>query len=209
MEANTLTVKSRKELKKTVTRRLRKEGQIPAVVYGHNEPISISVNEREFNKKFHSVSENTIITLVEDGKQIADVLVKDYQEDITREQITHLDFFEVEKGKKLKTRVPVVIEGSSVGVKLGGVLEQLLTEVNVECLPKNIPAKIVVNIEKLDIGDSIHLNEVEVFEGVKFLDELDQIVVHVVHTRAEEVTEEEESTEEVGAETDVKEESGE
>lgn len=209
MEANTLTVKSRKELKKTVTRRLRKEGQIPAVVYGHNEPISISVNEREFNKKFHSVSENTIITLVEDGKQIADVLVKDYQEDITREQITHLDFFEVEKGKKLKTRVPVVIEGSSVGVKLGGVLEQLLTEVNVECLPKNIPAKIVVNIEKLDIGDSIHLNEVEVFEGVKFLDELDQIVVHVVHTRAEEVTEEEESTEEVGAETEVKEESGE
>lgn len=209
MEANTLTVKSRKELKKTVTRRLRKEGQIPAVVYGHNEPISISVNEREFNKKFHSVSENTIITLVEDGKQIADVLVKDYQEDITREQITHLDFFEVEKGKKLKTRVPVVIEGSSVGVKLGGVLEQLLTEVNVECLPKNIPAKLVVNIDKLDIGDSIHLNEVEVFEGVKFLDELDQIVVHVVHTRAEEVTEEEESTEEVGAETDVKEESGE
>ncbi len=209
MEANTLTVKSRKELKKTVTRRLRKEGQIPAVVYGHNEPISISVNEREFNKKFHSVSENTIITLVEDGKQIADVLVKDYQEDITREQITHLDFFEVEKGKKLKTRVPVVIEGSSVGVKLGGVLEQLLTEVNVECLPKNIPAKLVVNIDKLDIGDSIHLNEVEVFEGVKFLDELDQIVVHVVHTRAEEVTEEEEETDEVAAETDVKEESGE
>ena len=204
MEANTLTVKSRKELKKTVTKRLRKEGQIPAVVYGHKEPISISVNEREFNKKFHSVSENTIITLIEDGKEIADVLVKDYQEDITKEQILHLDFYEVERGKILKTKVPVAIEGTSEGVKLGGVLEQMMHEVNVECLPKDIPAKIIVNIDKLGIGDAIHISEIETVNGVKFLEADDQIVVHVIHTRAAEETEESEAEE-----TEEAEESGE
>ncbi len=204
MEANTLTVKSRKELKKTVTKRLRKEGQIPAVVYGHKEPISISVNEREFNKKFHSVSENTIITLIEDGKEIADVLVKDYQEDITKEQILHLDFYEVERGKILKTKVPVAIEGTSEGVKLGGVLEQMMHEVNVECLPKDIPAKIVVNIDKLGIGDAIHISEIETVNGVKFLEADDQIVVHVIHTRAAEESEESEAEE-----TEEAEESGE
>ena len=200
MEANTLTVKRRDELKKTVTKRLRKEGQIPAVVYGHKEPISISVNEREFNKKFHSVSENTIITLIEDGKEIADVLVKDYQEDITREQILHLDFFEVEKGKKLKTKVPIHVEGSSVGVKLGGVLEQLLHEMNVECLPKDIPSKIVINVDALDIGDAIHVSDVAEVKGVKFLEVDEQIVVHVVHTKAAEEPAGEEAAEESAAE---------
>ena len=209
MEANTLTVQRRVELKKTVTKRLRKEGQIPAVVYGHKEPISISVNEREFNKKFHSVSENTIITLIEDGKEIADVLVKDYQEDITREQIMHLDFYEVEKGKKLKARIPVAVEGSSAGVKLGGVLEQLLLEINVECLPKDIPAKIAVNVESLDIGDAIHISDIEAIEGVKFLESDDQIVVHVVHTRAAEEPSGEEEGEEEAASEEESEDSGE
>ena len=209
MEANTLTVQSRKDLKKTVTKRLRKEGQIPAVVYGHKEPISISVNAREFDKKFHSVSENTIITLIEDGKDIADVLVKDYQEDITKEQIMHLDFFEVERGKKLKTKVPVNVEGSSVGVKMGGVLEQLLHEVNVECLPKDIPAKITVNVDALNIGDSIHVNDLEAVDGVKFLESEDQIVVHVVHTRAAEEPAGEEGEEDASEAAEETEESGE
>jgi large subunit ribosomal protein L25 len=195
MEANTLAVKSRKDLKKTVTKRLRKEGQIPAVVYGHKEPISISIDGREFEKKFHKVSENTIITLIEDGNDIADVLLKDYQEDITREQITHLDFYEVERGKKLKTKIPVTTEGSSIGVKTGGILAQMLHELNVECLPKDIPATIVVNVEALNIGDSIHLGDLPAIEGVKFLESEDQIVVHVVHTKAAEEVEEAEEAE--------------
>ncbi len=194
MEANTLAVKSRKELKKTVTRRLRNEGQIPAVVYGHNEPISISVSEREFEKKFHSISENTIITLIEDGKEIADVLVKDYQEDITREKITHLDFFEVERGKKLKTKIPVVIEGSCVGVKVGGLLEQLTHELEVECLPKDIPHSIVVDVTSLNLGETIHLRDIVPAEGVKFLAADDQVIVHVVH--AKEVSEDAATSEE-------------
>ena len=204
MEANTLTVQKRDELKKTVTKRLRKEGQIPAVVYGHKEPISISVNEREFNKKFHSVSENTIITLILDDKEIADVLVKDYQEDITREQILHLDFFEVERGKKLKTKVPIHVEGSSVGVKLGGVLEQLLNEMNVECLPKDIPSNIILNVDSLNIGDAIHVSEITAIDGVKFLEADEQIVVHVVHTKsAEETVSDEEGGEEAAEDSEA------
>ena len=208
MEANTLTVKRRKDLKKTVTKRLRKEGQIPAVVYGHKEPISISVNGREFDKKFHKVSENAIITLVEDGIDIADVLLKDYQEDITKEQITHLDFFEVERGKKLKTKIPVVVEGSSAGVKMGGTLEQMLTELSVECLPKDIPESIVVNVDKLNIGDAIHVSDLVKLEGVKIFDADDQIIVHVIHSRAVEVEEAAED-EEADVEEAASEESGE
>jgi len=184
MEVNTLEVKTRTALKKSASKQARKAGNIPAVVYGHGSPRHIVVSEREFEKKFHSVSENTIISLTEAEKKICDVLIKDYQEDLRTQSIKHIDFFEVESGKLLKTRVPVIITGNSIGVKAGGLMEQLVHDIDVECLPVNIPEKIIINIDSLDIGKSIHLKDIEKIDNVRFTGMEDTVIVHIVHAKA-------------------------
>ena len=129
---------SGKNSKKGPAKQLRKEGKIPAVVYGHAAPLHISVDAREFSKKFRVVTENTIIILDMGGKQ-TEVLVKDLQEDIITETVKHIDFYEIEKGKVLKTHVPVHLVGNPIGVKEGGLLEHKIDQLEVECLPKDLP----------------------------------------------------------------------
>src|SRR6056297_4012087 len=168
MKRQTLAAYNRTELKKGASGRLRRDGWIPAVIYGAHESKSISVPQNEFEKKFHSVSENTIISL-ELGKKKYDVLVKDYQEDIIRGFITHIDFYEIEKGKILRTNIPVELIGVSPGVKEGGLLEERLHEIEVECLPQDIPETFKVNIDVLNIGDTVHVSELDIPQGVKVL----------------------------------------
>ncbi|MDX9801408.1 MAG: 50S ribosomal protein L25 [Spirochaetia bacterium] len=198
MEVNTLEVITRTALKKSASKQTRKQGNIPAVVYGHTSPRHIVVSEREFEKKFHKVPENTIISLMENDKKICDVLIKTYQEDLRTESIKHIDFYEIESGKLLKTRIPVVVTGNSVGVKAGGVLQQLVHEIDVECLPVDIPEKFVINIDSLEIGDSIHLKDIEKSDKVKFTGIEDSVILHVVHPKA--IVEPEEAVEEEGEE---------
>jgi large subunit ribosomal protein L25 len=190
MEHKTLAIKEREKINKGANNRLRKDGLIPAVVYGHQAPVSITVDAKEFNKKFYTVSENTLINL-ETGKKTYEVLVKDYQEDILTGKITHIDFYEVEKGKLLKTKVPIHVKGIAIGVKEGGILEHLLHEMEVECLPKDIPADILVDITELALHHSIHVRDIPTEEGVRFLNAPDQVIVLVTHKKAEVVEEEE------------------
>ena len=194
MEQKTLSVVERKEFKKGPAKQLRNEGKIPAVVYGHTEPLHISVDAREFSKKFKVVTENTIIVLEMGGKQI-EVLVKDLQEDIVKDTVEHIDFYEIEKGKSLKTHVPVHLNGNPVGVKEGGMLEQVMHQLEVECLPKDLPEEISINIEALEMGSSIHVRDIELSEGVKVLDAEDTTVVVVSAPKAEVVASDEESEE--------------
>ncbi len=194
MEQKTLTGYVRKELRKGPSRRLRREGKIPAIIYGHETPKTISVDQREFHTKFKNISSNTILTL-KVGKKKYEVLVKGYQEDIIMDAITHIDFFELERGKFLKTKVPVHIEGSSKGVREGGILEQRIYELEIECMPKDIPEFIIVNIDNLEIGDSIHVGALEALSGVKFLNMPEQTIVSV--TSLKEIKEEEPEEEEL------------
>lgn len=198
MDKRSLSVVKRTSVGKNPLKALRKEGLIPAVMYGHSENTLFSVDENEFNKKFKTISENTIIDLKE-GKSVYHVLIKDFDEDVLKGKILHIDFYEVEKGKKLHTTVPVHFEGNSVGVKLGGNLEHVLHEVQVECLPKDIPAEILVNIDDLDVGQSIHVSDLTAIKGVKLLASPDQVVTHVTKASsasAEETEEVEEGSEE-------------
>jgi len=190
MEANTLAVETRTVLKKGVNKIARKNANIPAVVYGYNSPKHILVSEREFERKYHKVSENTIITLLEKDKKLGDVLIKDYQEDLRTQKIMHIDFFEIDTNKKLRTNVPVVAIGTSVGVKAGGILEQLTNTIEVECFPKDIPEKITVNIDNLEIGDSIYLKDVEKIDNVKYMGQEDALIVHVILFKEKVVVEE-------------------
>jgi len=199
MKRQTLEAFKRQDLKKGASGRLRRSGKIPAVVYGSKAPISIAVSHSEFEKKFHNVSENTIITLeLEDSKH--DVLLKDYQEDTIRGYITHIDFYEIEKGKTLRTNVPVTIEGVPAGVKEGGLLEERLHEIEVECLPTDIPETFHLNVEGLNIGDTLHVGDLEVPENVKILSMPEQVVVTITTQKQEILPEEEEAEKEEAAE---------
>ncbi|MBN2049507.1 MAG: 50S ribosomal protein L25 [Spirochaetales bacterium] len=182
MDKKTLTGFTREKFNKHVAGRLRREGKIPAVMYGSKGGRTLSVDSHEFHKKFHTVSENTIIQLQMEGETF-DVLVKDYQEDIMTGSILHIDFFEIEKGKLLKTHVPIHLIGTAIGAREGGVQEQLMHEIEVECLPKNIPASIEVDITKLEEGASIHVAGLPAIEGVKFLAAEDSVVVTITHVR--------------------------
>ena len=199
MEKKTLAGFERNMFKKGPAGRLRKEGKIPCVIYGHNKPVHISIGTKEFDTKFHIISENILITLMVEDKEY-EVLVKDFQEDMLLGQITHIDFFEVERGKVLKTRIPVILTGTSIGVKEGGLLEHRLHEIDIECLPKDIPESIEVDITELHIGESIHVSDLSLPESVKILNFMEQSVVSVTTVKAEEEPEVEEEELEEGEE---------
>jgi large subunit ribosomal protein L25 len=197
MEQKTLQGYHRKTTNKGITRSIRREGKIPSIVYGHREPLPVAVDAREFNSKFKVISENIIIKLTLEDTSY-DVLVKDFQEDILTGKILHIDFFEIEKGKLLKTHVPFIPTGSAMGVREGGLFEILIHEIEVECLPTSIPEKMSLDVSELKIGQSIHIKDLPQFEGVKILNTPDQVVCVV--TRKKEAKVEEVKPEEVVAE---------
>jgi len=197
MEHKTLTAEERTGFGKGAAGRLRKAGQIPAVIYGHTDNLSIAIDAKEFNTKFKVITENTIIDIALDGKN-HQVLVKDFQSDILSGSIDHLDFYEIEKGKSLKTHVPLKLKGNPPGVKEGGILVQKMEELEIECLPKDLPQDIIVDISKLNIHDSIHVGDLPLAEGVNVLDNKDATIVIVGLAKAATTTtdvDEEESEE--------------
>lgn len=191
MEQKTLQAEIRTELRSAASRRLRRAGKVPGVIYGSKDTMSITLDAIEFRKQFRIISESQIIRLTVDGTD-HDVLIKDYQEDLLTGTLEHIDFYEIEKGKMLRTNVAIHIEGSAVGAREGGILEHQLHSLEIECLPKDIPEGFTVNVEGLDVGHSIHVAAIPAPDGVKILNNLDQVVVIVAAARAEIVEEEEE-----------------
>lgn len=192
--------KTRNVAKKGDARRLRKQGEIPSIVYGNKKtPVPISINAKEFKKQFSHVSESTIITLKIPEQDDKKVLIKQYDYDTVHEILTHIDFFEISRDKELHTHVEIVSTGNCEGVRLGGILEHFLHEVEVACLPKDLPETISVDISALDIGDALHISDLPNIDGVKYVQSTDQVVLHVTAPRVADVdpaSEEESSTEE-------------
>lgn len=185
-----ITAEKRTETGKGPNNRLRSSGKIPAVVYGHSDAVSIALNERDFSREFHKVSESTILNLKFD-KQNLEVLIKDYQEDVITGRILHVDFYEIEKGKKLRTHVSIHLTGTPDEVREGGILENPLHEVEIECLPKDLPEDIKIDIKNLSSAHALHVGEITPPEGVKILTNPDAVVAAVVHAKAAATTDEE------------------
>lgn len=193
MKVSELRASLREKTGKGESKKLRREGYIPAILYGGSfgsVPIKLrrgevirSISERDI--------EHTVYTMKLDDGRECDVLVKDIQIDPITDEIVHLDFLELEKGKAITVEVPVVIVGKEVckGVKMGGILEQYLWSVEVECLPRNIPDRIEVDVSNLGMGESIHVEDLQLPEGVKVLEDPETTVV-VVSEPVEEVAEE-------------------
>jgi len=182
MEQVTLAFQERKELKKSASRRLRASGSIPAVVYGQSGAVPISVDAHEFTLRFASFGENTVIKL-QNGKTVYEVLVKDYQDDVLSGRIQHVDFYHVSATKTLHAKVPVHLNGTAVGVRNGGLMEQVSHEIEVECLAKDIPHEVLVDVSALDINASVYVRDLKLAAGVKILTNGDTVLAHVISTR--------------------------
>ncbi len=180
MSDRSLTAEVRTETRTGPARRLRRRGRIPAVMYGHREPVLLSIDAREFANKFQQISESTIIHLTAGGEGY-DVLVKDFQVDNIADRLEHIDFFEIERGKVLRARVLLHFVGNPIGVREGGLQELLVHEVEVESLPRDLPERIDVDIESLGVGQSLHVSDLVVPDGVRVLNSPDQVLVLIAH----------------------------
>jgi len=150
------------------SRRLLAAGRIPAVIYGKNDPVHVSLDAREFQNKMRHFSESTLLTL-KVGRKNYSVLMKDFQENVMTDSILHVDLYEVTKGELLRTHVPVVLEGNPAGAKFGGILDQVTHELEVECLPKDLPESITVDVSGLNLNESIQVEQLVIPEGVKLI----------------------------------------
>ena len=162
--ATTLNVQRRTVNGKRPVRRLRHDGVVPGIVYGRKmEPLSIAVNQRELSKVLHSTrGERALVTLrLEDASPWEKpVLVKLVQHDPVDGRILHVDFQAILLTERLRVRVPVILKGEPVGVKQdGGLLEHFLREIEVECLPTEIPSHVEFDASALKIGDTVHVRD--------------------------------------------------
>jgi len=187
MEKNELKAVKREVKSRGDMRILREKGFVPAVLYGHGiTPISMAVEAKPFNKLLLSAGRNVLITLQMEGST-ENAVVKAMQRDVIKRNPIHIDFQRVVMSEKIEVSVPVHIVGEAPGVKIHeGILEHLLRELRVRCLPSNIPVSINVDVGMLDIGDSITVEKLPVMEGLEFLNEKGQIIVNVVPPTAEE-----------------------
>ena len=198
-----LTAKRRSETGKGAARRIRAAGQIPAVLYGKDQdPIALTVDAQETGHLFHSISvENTIVNVkIEDEAEQLETLVREIQMHPFRPDIVHVDFYRIQRGVAIEVDVPVNYMGTPEGVKHGGVLDVILHELRVKCVPSKIPEIIEVDVSGLEIGDSIHASEIEVEEDVELLTDPIRTLCLVAVPKVEVVEEEEELEEGVEVE---------
>jgi large subunit ribosomal protein L25 len=171
---------------KGAARKLRAEGRIPAIVYGHGrDPQPLSINTRELERLLdHIAAESTVIDLDIDGKG-ARTLIREIQRHPFKRQILHVDFQELVAGEKISVSVPIVLVGVPDGVRMdGGILDQTLRELEIEVDPSNIPNHVEIDVTKLVIGSSLHVSDIPLPEGVEVLTDEDASVCVVSAPRA-------------------------
>jgi len=197
MEENVLNASTRNITGKKV-KELRNDGMVPGVVYGRGfSTMSITLNIRETQKLLSSISSSQLINLAVDGKKHT-TLVRDRQFHPVTGTLLHIDFLEVSMTEKLKTDVRISIQGEAPAAKnMNGILVTGLEAIQVECLPKDLPERVVVDISVLEeIGDGIFVRDIKVPPEVVILSDLDEMVIVVTAPAAEEEIEEVEITEE-------------
>jgi len=195
-----LEVKEREQSGSSDSRRLRKAGMIPGVLYGRgHKPHPITVSERELRRVLTgSAGLHAILDVVLEGQKTThSSILKDYQVDPIRGKIDHFDLQEVRLDQPIQTSVVVELVGESVGAKAGGVLSQVAREVRVEALPLEVPERLELDVTAMEIGDSLRLTDLSAPEGVTLLDDPEIVLATVtVPTRVEEPEEEVEEGEE-------------
>jgi len=191
MEKILVKADRRPELGKGGARSLRRAGMIPAVVYSEGNSMPIKVQGKQMTKLIYSGGgEHALITieLNEDGAKTSEhpVLVKDYQRDPVSEELLHVDFMEVSLEKLVNVTIRIEIVKQPASIKMGGIMQHRLREVEVECLPTQIPDRIDVNAESIEIGHSLHVSDLQVPEGVKIITDPSEVILLVSAPAVEE-----------------------
>ena len=194
-----LSARIRDDKGKGVARRLRRDDRIPAVFYGPNAKttmLSISYGDLKGIIK-QNTSENIILGLQiesESGIENRKVMLKELQIDPIKDTFLHADFYEISMDKELTVDIPVHLVNAPIGVQKGGILQHVRREITITCLPDNLVDSLEVDVSELDIGDSVHLRDIEIPEGIKTTQE-DHLTIAVVVTPS--VAPEEEEVEEI------------
>ncbi|MFP4662346.1 MAG: 50S ribosomal protein L25 [Halanaerobiales bacterium] len=190
MERYNLKAEVREATGKGVARKLRSNGLIPGVIYGKSrQPQALTVNPQDLK---HKLSGNAIFDLDIEGEGKETAMVKEVQKDVISGELKHIDFLHISMDEKIIVSVTVNLVGDAPGVKEGGVLQQLLREIDIECLPLDIPEEIKVDISNLDIGNSISVSDVEVGDNIDIVTPLEEVIVTLAFPAEEEEEEEEE-----------------
>jgi len=183
----TVAAQVRETRGKNAARRVRRNGMIPAVVYGaYKEALPVSVNPKDIARILHSsTGHNTIFNLDIQGTENVPVMVVDWQNDPIRSNLIHADLKRIDLSRRIKVSVPVITTGEPKGVKVqGGLLEAVIREVEIECLPDDIPEHFIVDVSDLLIGQSKRVSDIEMYGSIKLIGNPDSVVAHVVALRA-------------------------
>jgi large subunit ribosomal protein L25 len=184
----TIEAQSRDQRGKNPARRLRAAGLAPAVLYGADkDPVAVTISPKEVNKILHSsTGHNTIFNLAIQNGETTPVMIIDWQHDPIKENLLHLDLKRIDPTRRMTVKVPVHLKGESKGVKTyGGLLELITREIEVECLPDDIPEAFDVDVTELMIGQGIRANALKLGGDIKLVSDKDAVIVHVVALKAE------------------------
>ncbi len=191
MGAVQITAEMREAGKKGHARRLRMEKKIPAVLYGAGEEsVPVALHGHTFEQMLRHISSGSeILELTISGRSGAPVpvLIKDVQRNPIDQAILHVDLQHISMTQRVRVHVPIHLQGTAVGAKEGGIVEHLLRELDIECLPGDIPKGFTVDIQALERGDSIHVRDLEVSPSIHVHDSADRVIVTVAGKQKEEV----------------------
>jgi large subunit ribosomal protein L25 len=184
----TVVAESRDSRGKNEARRLRVKGVVPAVLYGgETGPLPVAVNPKELTRILNSkTGHNTIFNLSVTDKENTPVMIVDWQHDPIKESLLHVDLKRIDLSERITVKVPVITQGDPRGVKLQGGIHEIITrEVEIECLPDDIPEQFLINVTELMIGQSVRAADIPLTGSMKLLSPGDAVISHVVSLRAE------------------------
>lgn len=196
MELLTLKANIRKASGSSFARSIRREGMVPAVLYGPStKPVLITVDKKELELTFKQgkIAQLLYNLVVCDGETYTkSVMIKELQSDPLSRDFIHVDFYEISMDRKIKVNIPVVTKGKCKGVEEGGILQIVRRELEVLCLPHSIPEKIEIDVAELEVGDSVHVDEISMDDDIEVQADVNFTVITVISPKVEIEEEEEE-----------------
>ena len=194
MEIMNLKATPRERVGNGPARELRREGKVPAILYGPKaDPVKLSIEKLDLDPIFKSgaVAQKLLKLEVEGGGKGCNVMIKEVQRHPVSQKLLHLDLYEVSMDQKIKVMVPVTTTGICKGIEMGGMLQIIRRELEVLCLPDQIPENISIDITDLDIGDSFHVEEFQLDENIEVPADVNFTILTILSTKAEAAEEEE------------------
>lgn len=186
MQRLTLSVEKREEVGKGIARGLRRKGFIPAVIYKGGDSMPIQLSAKEFLSFISKTAGEQVVVNLNFSDETRQALLKDYQVNPLMGNLLHADFQEVSATESMRVMVHVVISGEAIGVKRdNGILQYGLRELEIECLPENIPGHIDIDVSNFGIGHSVHVGDLKLGENVRILTDSDELIVTVTALKGE------------------------